>query len=165
MSKKSKAEAVIEMLKAGIPVKRIRARIAVSESYIYMIKKQLAQGVEEPIETVRQTAAEHNNKIKEMIDAWGAEADTDVDAILDKRAERYGSFYDLASLAQGLKNVMMTHLQKHNKTLVVDQQEALEFILSKIARITNGDADYADSWLDIAGYAKLVADRLQGTVR
>lgn len=165
MSKKSKAEAVIEMLKAGIPVKRIRARIAVSESYIYMIKKQLAQGVEGPIETVRQTAAEHNNKIKEMIDAWGAEADTDVDAILDKRAERYGSFYDLASLAQGLKNVMMTHLQKHNKTLVVDQQEALEFILSKIARITNGDADYADSWLDIAGYAKLVADRLQGTVR
>jgi transposase len=163
--KMTKAEAVLKLLQKGHSTKDIREQLGVSLSYVHMLKKQLAEGVEEPIETVRQTAAEHNNKIKEMIDAWGAEADTDVDAILDKRAERYGSFYDLASLAQGLKNVMMTHLQKHNKTLVVDQQEALEFILSKIARITNGDADYADSWLDIAGYAKLVADRLQGTVR
>ena len=138
--KMTKAEAVLKLLQKGHPTKDIREQLGVSLSYVHMLKKQLAEGVAEAV-------------------------DTDVDAILDKRAERYGSFYDLASLAQGLKNVMMTHLQKHNKTLVVDQQEALEFILSKIARITNGDADYADSWVDIAGYAKLVADRLQGTVR
>jgi hypothetical protein len=138
--KMTKAEAVLKLLQKGHSTKDIREQLGVSLSYVHMLKKQLAEGVKEVV-------------------------DTDVDAILDKRAERYGSFYDLASLAQGLKNVMMTHLQKHNKTLVVDQQEALEFILSKIARITNGDADYADSWLDIAGYAKLVADRLQGTVR
>jgi len=33
-------------------------------------------------------------------------------------------------------------------------------IAHKIGRILNGDPNYADSWIDIAGYAKLVADRL-----
>ena len=32
-------------------------------------------------------------------------------------------------------------------------------------RIVNGDQHYADSWIDIAGYAKLVADRLEGITR
>jgi hypothetical protein len=44
--------------------------------------------------------------------------------------------------------------------LMPDQREALEMIAHKIARIVNGDPNYADSWLDIAGYAQLVADRL-----
>ena len=33
--------------------------------------------------------------------------------------------------------------------------EALEMIAHKIARILSGDADYADNWVDIAGYAQL----------
>lgn len=46
-----------------------------------------------------------------------------------------------------------------------DQQEALDMICHKIGRILNGDPDYADSWHDIAGYAQLVADRLNGVTR
>ena len=46
-----------------------------------------------------------------------------------------------------------------------DMREALEMIAHKIGRILNGDPNYADSWIDIAGYAKLVADRLEGKVR
>jgi hypothetical protein len=38
-------------------------------------------------------------------------------------------------------------------------------IAHKIGRIVNGDPRYADSWVDIAGYAKLVADRLEGDKR
>lgn len=38
--------------------------------------------------------------------------------------------------------------------------EALDIITQKIGRIINGDANYADSWQDIAGYAQLVANRL-----
>ncbi len=34
-------------------------------------------------------------------------------------------------------------------------------IFHKIARIINGDPNYADSWVDIAGYATLVANRLE----
>ena len=42
---------------------------------------------------------------------------------------------------------------------------ALDLICNKIARIVSGDSTYHDSWIDIAGYAKLVADRLQGVER
>ena len=40
------------------------------------------------------------------------------------------------------------------------QAQALEVIADKIARILNGDPNYADNWHDIQGYAKLVEDRL-----
>jgi hypothetical protein len=50
-------------------------------------------------------------------------------------------------------------------TLADDQQEALDMICHKIGRIINGDPDYADSWHDIAGYAQLVADRLNGVAQ
>ena len=43
-----------------------------------------------------------------------------------------------------------------------DQIECLEMIAHKIGRILNGDPNYGDSWRDIAGYATLVADRLEG---
>ena len=49
--------------------------------------------------------------------------------------------------------------------LADDQREALEMIAHKIGRILNGDPDYDDSWVDIAGYAQLVADRLRGIER
>jgi hypothetical protein len=38
-------------------------------------------------------------------------------------------------------------------------------ICHKIGRIVNGDPDYFDSWIDVAGYAQLVADRLNGLER
>jgi hypothetical protein len=56
-------------------------------------------------------------------------------------------------------------LLAQGKLLDNDQIEALEMIFSKLARILNGDPNYADSWIDIAGYATLVADRLEGKVQ
>ena len=38
-------------------------------------------------------------------------------------------------------------------------------IVHKLARIVNGNPDKVDSWVDIAGYATLVAERLQGNAR
>ena len=49
--------------------------------------------------------------------------------------------------------------------LDADQVEALDMIATKIARILNGNPDHVDSWIDIAGYATLVADRLKGEIR
>jgi hypothetical protein len=51
------------------------------------------------------------------------------------------------------------------KRLAPYQKEALEMKAHKIGRILNGDPDYSDSWIDIAGYAQLVADRLEGVER
>ena len=170
--KMTKAEAVTKMLKAGESVAFINEVLGVSGSYIYMLKKKLAEGAEEVVETVRQTAAEHTDKIKEMIEDWRAEAeedwkaegetDTDVDVILDERAATYGSFEDVAEFAQEMKNAIR---MCNNSELDDDQIEALDMIASKIARIVNGNPNHIDSWIDIAGYATLVADRLQGKIR
>lgn len=84
---------------------------------------------------------------------------------LTDRGTRYGPFVGHAEVTQRLKRVMAEELAKRSKPLADDQWEALEMIAHKIGRIINGDPDYDDSWVDIAGYAKLVSDRLQGTVR
>jgi hypothetical protein len=85
--------------------------------------------------------------------------------ILTARGLRYGLFTGHAEVTQRLKAVLESELDKRKKLLADDQKEALEMIFHKIGRIVNGDADYDDSWADIAGYAKLVADRLQGVSR
>lgn len=90
---------------------------------------------------------------------------TDVDAVLAERGSRYGLFTGHAAIAQDLKACIAGHLGQRRTVLAADQQEALDMICHKIGRIINCDPNYADSWVDIAGYAKLVSDRLEGTVR
>jgi transposase len=168
----TKAAAVLKLLQKGYSAKDIQEQLGVSLSYVHILKKQLAQGVGEAVETVRQTAIEHTNKVKEMIEDWRAEAeedwkaegeaDTDVDVILNERATTYGSFEDVAGFAQEIKNAIR---MCNNSELDDDQIEALDMIASKIARIVNGNPNHIDSWIDIAGYATLVADRLKGKAR
>ena len=89
-----------------------------------------------------------------------------IDATLAERGARYGKFTDHARITGILKS-NMRYFRRQGETspvawngLAYDQQEALDMIAHKIGRIINGDPNYADSWVDIAGYAKLVADRL-----
>lgn len=90
----------------------------------------------------------------------------DIASTLAERGSRYGKFDKHAELTQDLKGIMqdfvkIPHDVKPWDLLADDQREALEMIAHKIGRILNGDPNYADSWIDIAGYAKLVADRLE----
>jgi hypothetical protein len=86
--------------------------------------------------------------------------------ILTERGKEYGLFKDHAVITQRLKYIMRTSPSSNwFLKLDEDQREALEMIAHKIGRILNGNPNNVDSWADIAGYAKLVADRLQGTVR
>lgn len=87
----------------------------------------------------------------------------EIGQILDERGSRYGAFISHAEISQHLKAVVYQGL--NGRELAADQAEALEMICHKLGRIVNGDPNYADSWIDIAGYAKLVADRLEGKVR
>lgn len=80
---------------------------------------------------------------------------------LNERGGRYGKFASHARVAMSLKRVISEELYIRNKTLVDDQQQALDTICDKIARIVNGDPNYVDNWHDIAGYATLVEDRLR----
>lgn len=90
---------------------------------------------------------------------------TDITTTLKERGQRYGTFLGHSQVTQDLKDTIRAHLFNRDKVLTVDQLEALEVICHKIGRIINGDSDYADSWHDIAGYAQLVANRLNGVVR
>jgi hypothetical protein len=82
-----------------------------------------------------------------------------VDATLQERGNRYGSFDRQARIVQNIKRAYGTAGSKYYD-LADDQREALEMIAGKISRILNGDPNYTDSWHDIAGYARLVEERL-----
>jgi hypothetical protein len=82
-----------------------------------------------------------------------------IDQILEERGARYGSFVDHAYITQNIKRAMQ-HSRNWEK-LSDDKKECLEMIAHKIGRILNGDPEYHDSWNDIMGYTKLVADRLE----
>lgn len=91
---------------------------------------------------------------------------TDITATLTERGQRYGVFREHAEITQQLKRVIAIYVRRKPVCfLAPDQQEALDMICHKIGRIINGDPDYADTWHDIAGYAQLVADRLNGVER
>lgn len=90
---------------------------------------------------------------------------SDINSTLKERGDRYGPFKDHAIVAMSLKNVISYELDKRNKKLECDQQQALDTICDKIARIINGDPDYVDNWHDIAGYATLVERRLQNDAK
>ena len=82
--------------------------------------------------------------------------------VLAERGKRYGRFAYHALITQQLKAQAREFCAERNKELSADQEEALDMIFHKIGRILNGDPDYSDSWRDIAGYATLVADQLDG---
>lgn len=85
---------------------------------------------------------------------------TDVEATLQARHARYGTYLETATIIQDLKDVMRAAPSWTN--LEADQKESLELIANKIGRILRGDVNYADSWHDIAGYATLIEKRLNG---
>lgn len=85
---------------------------------------------------------------------------SNVQQTLDERGTRYGDFTDHAAIAQSLQDSMrLTRPDGWGKLNDV-QRQALTVIADKIARVLSGDPNYADSWHDIQGYARLVEERL-----
>lgn len=85
----------------------------------------------------------------------------DIDKVLNERGSRYGNFETQALITQDLKRMIRRYAMQQDTAMSPDQWEALDMICSKIARILNGDPDYDDSWVDIAGYAQLIVNRLR----
>jgi len=83
---------------------------------------------------------------------------SDIEATLTERGSRYGDFTKHANVSQAIKTALFDC--RHRGSLPDYMVEALEMIAHKMGRIVNGDPHYHDSWHDIVGYAKLVADRL-----
>lgn len=80
--------------------------------------------------------------------------------LLDSRGSDYGSFSRLARRAQIIKSTTRgTIIDRSPEHLV--HLEAFDMIATKLARITAGNPDLLDNWVDIAGYATLVADHIR----
>jgi hypothetical protein len=75
--------------------------------------------------------------------------------ILHEREKSHGSWKAVSSLAAEWKARW-----RNERTLPPAQAEALDMIITKMARIICGDASHKDHWVDIAGYALLGAGQL-----
>ena len=148
--KKNKAAAVLALLRKGMTNKEIQNRMNVSPSYVCLLKKQMVEAKAEPKPEPAPEPAPETNQIEK---------------ILDKRAEQYGTFIRNADIAIKLKQVIHNAMVREDTQLYPDQLQALDMIVTKIGRILTGNPSHLDSWIDIAGYAKLVSDRLQGNAR
>lgn len=85
---------------------------------------------------------------------------------LVERGKRYGKFTGHAKVSQDLQEAVRIGFANRPDKMGLedlddDMREAIFMICHKMGRIVNGDPFYADSWVDIAGYAKLVSDRLE----
>jgi hypothetical protein len=76
-----------------------------------------------------------------------------VDDILAERGALYGDYEDVAATSQAIKRVIRAGNAYHDLSCV--QQESLDMIANKLARIVNGGW-HADSWTDVIGYSELV---------
>lgn len=173
--KKNKATAVLEMLNnTNKSDHQIASAVGCHVVYVRSLRRKMAHKAEEP-----------QSEIEKILEEWRTDADTDaapvldavleaeatlnkeaignIEAILNERGSRYGSFVKHAYITQRLKAVMAD--TPNWMALDDDMVESLEMIAHKIGRILNGDPAYADSWVDIAGYAQLVGDRLNGSVK
>jgi hypothetical protein len=75
--------------------------------------------------------------------------------ILQDRGEVYGSYADKTAFVQNLKDMLRAapSWQQMNS----GQREAMDMIATKLGRLSFGDPNHEDSWVDIGGYADLAA--------
>jgi hypothetical protein len=85
-----------------------------------------------------------------------------IEDTLKERGARYGDYFEHARITQNIKRAMVD--SPNWKSLSDDKRETLEMVAHKVGRILNGDPEYHDSWHDIIGYTKLIADTLKEEV-
>jgi len=158
MRKKEKAAAIIKLLQKGMTPKEVTDRIGVSYNYAWKLKKDLEAKTKEAIAEVKEW-------VEEKVEPKPEPEVSKVDKVLDTRADQYGSFMQSSDTVIRIKGIMHNAVARNAVHLYPDQLQALDMIATKISRIVHGNPNHLDSWIDIAGYAQLVADRLEGKVR
>lgn len=99
-------------------------------------------------------------KIEEKRAAKGKlEQVTFTDALQQERGSIYGPFISNAVVSQELKAVFRA--TPNWELLSPDVQEMLDVVALKVARILTGEPEYDDNFVDIAGYATIVLDRIR----
>lgn len=76
---------------------------------------------------------------------------------LDIRQTTHGSYFERSHVCNRIREAILQDAPE----LADDQLQSVIMIADKLSRIVCGKADTHDHWLDISGYAMLVADRLE----
>lgn len=82
-----------------------------------------------------------------------------IQTTLQTRAMSHGDFRHVATTSQNLKRVLNS--SSIWREMEPWQQEAMEQISMKLARIMSGNSFDIDHWHDIAGYASLVVREIE----
>jgi hypothetical protein len=82
-------------------------------------------------------------------------------SLIAARQQTHGDFRSTAWVAQTLRDAFRHELGWRDLSTV--QREVLDAVAIKIARILSGDANHADHWTDIAGYAELALREIRET--
>jgi hypothetical protein len=86
-----------------------------------------------------------------------------IDETLKDRRGTHGDYREQCRVTSAVKRAMYD--SGNWGILDEDMKEAMEMIAVKIGRLLTGSFHHHDSWHDIVGYAKLVADRLANVER
>ncbi len=121
-------------------------------------------------QTSAPVAEDHGKILKEFVEeftGWDMESKEEMAEefnekdLLATRSETHGSFDRVSRASQQLKGNIDRLLKEEDQSLRYHQEEALNMIVCKLARIICGDPNFEDHWLDIAGYAKLAVNPVQ----
>lgn len=101
--------------------------------------------------------------LKRNMHAWQQKeiqerTDMDGNDLLKEREKTHGDFFCNSLYSQSLKMIMKS--SKNWEGLSEFKKESLEMIVHKIGRILAGDSNCEDHWDDIAGYSKLVSNKI-----
>ncbi len=78
-----------------------------------------------------------------------------IENILKERGESHGDYGKQGELFCDLVHLIMRGLQDNKEFYSPTAFSSVIHILNKISRITLGDDQFEDHWVDIAGYAEL----------
>lgn len=81
----------------------------------------------------------------------------DTQDLLAERGKTHGDYTEHADYTQAIKRIV--EASPRWQAMHDHERETLHMIAHKIGRIMAGDPHFVDHWDDIAGYAKLSADR------
>jgi hypothetical protein len=169
-----KAKAIVKLLKQGYSPREVTQRMDASYNYAWKLKKQLEEAAEDAKTTTLEVSSDFleslsrgkgKPKPEPEVEAKAEPEVSGVGKVLDARADQYGSFMQSSDTVIRIKGIMHNAVARNAVHLYPDQLQALDMIATKLSRIVHGNPNHLDSWIDIAGYATLVADRLQGKIR
>ncbi len=83
-----------------------------------------------------------------------------VKEVLAERGATYGDYATIAKFTNKLQQQVRDFIP-YDKELPDHMVLAINMILHKIVRAVVGDVNHVDNWVDIAGYATLVAEELE----